>query len=291
MQWAAVAIAHQQRMDQALLRLSSWLLWLHWLLRLCILLWLRGLRRLHGLLRLCILLRLHRLLRLRILRWLHRLLRLRILLRLNRLLRFCILMGLNRLLRLCNMLWLHGLLRLGRRHRLTRWLGFRHHARRKQRFTRRIIYQIFHWREFKVRQREGVSPCRLLTGITPLLGGGELASQLSFGGTIFVILRFKGLWLGLILITTVPLLLLLSELAGQLLLLLHFIGIVVVVFIILLTSGFTRFLFGHSLGRQLDTIRGQFTAGRNTYAVRTRQLRTNPLFYLRTRCAAGCQAE
>ena len=246
MQWAAVAIAHQQRMDQALLRLSGWLLWLHRLLRLRILLRLYRLLRLHGLLRLCILLRL------------------------NRLLRLCILLRLNWLLRLCNMLWLNGLLRLWRRNRLTRRLGFRHHARREQRLTRRIIHQIFHWREFKVRQRERISPCRLLTGITLLLRGGELASQLRFGGTIFVILRFKGLWLDLMLITTIPLLLLLSELAGQLLLLLHFIGLVVVVFIIRLTSGFTRFLFGHSLGRQFDAIGGQFTAGRNTYAIRPR---------------------
>ena len=82
---------------------------------------------------------------------------------------------------------------------------------------------------------------------------------------------------------SVALILLRGELTGQLVLL-HFIG---VIFVLRLA----RFLFRHTLGRQLDAIRGKLTAGWNANAVRARQLRTNPLLHLRTWCATGCQAK
>lgn len=130
----------------------------------------------------------------------------------------------------------------------------------------------------------------MFPGVTLLLRGSKLASQLRLGGIIFVVLGLILLWLSLVFLA-VTLLLLLGELASQLILL-HFIGIIVVlVVIILLTPGFTCFLFRHPLRRQLDAIRGQFTTSWNAYAVWTRQLWTNTLFYLWTRCATGRQAE
>lgn len=130
----------------------------------------------------------------------------------------------------------------------------------------------------------------MFTGVTLLLRGGKLASQLRFGGIIFINLTLRLLWLRLILVA-ISLLLLLGELARQLILL-HFVSIVfVLLVIVLLPSGFTGFLFSHPLRRQLNAIRGQFTAGGNAHAIRTRQLRANTLFHLRTRRAAGGQAE
>lgn len=109
----------------------------------------------------------------------------------------------------------------------------------------------------------------MFTGVTLLLRGGKLASQLRFGGIIFVNLTLRLLWLRLILVA-ISLLLLLGELACQLVLL-HFVSIVfVLLVIVLLATGFTGFLFCHPLRRQLNAIRGQFTAGGNAHAVRTR---------------------
>ena len=87
----------------------------------------------------------------------------------------------------------------------------------------------------------------------------------------------------MLIVLTVALILLRSELAGQLVLL-HFISIIVVLRL-------ARFFFSHALGRQLDAIRSKLAAGWHADAVRTRQLRTNPLFHLRTRCAPCCQAK
>ncbi len=79
----------------------------------------------------------------------------------------------------------------------------------------------------------------------------------------------------------------LSLLGGKLtrqLILMQFVGIIFVV-------GFTGFLFGHTLRRQFNAIRGQLPARRYAHAIRARQLWTNALFHLRTRRTVGCRAE
>ena len=101
----------------------------------------------------------------------------------------------------------------------------------------------------------------MVTGIALLLGGGELACQFCFSRVIFV---FQHRFIVLI-VFTIALILLRSELARQFVLL-HLVSIILVVCL-------TRFFFGHPLRRQLDPIRGKLTTRRHTNAVRARQLR------------------
>jgi hypothetical protein len=110
---------------------------------------------------------------------------------------------------------------------------------------------------------------------------GKLARQFGFSGIILIILRRIRLGYRLIFIA-VSLLLLRSKLASQLILL-HFIRVIIFCishFFVLLTV----------LRRNLDAKRGrrQFTTGRHTNTVRTRQLWANTLFNLRAgRSARG----
>ena len=169
MRRTTVAITHQQRMDQAILR--------------------RRCNRLRWLL--IMLLRCDRLRRLLImLLWCNRLCRLLImLLWCNRLCRLLImLLWCNRLWRLLIMLlrcnWLRRLLimLLRRNGFLVLRRGLRHYARRKQRLMRPLIHQRFHWRKFKVIEGEWIRSGRLFTGITLLLRRSKLAGQFRFCG-------------------------------------------------------------------------------------------------------------
>ena len=87
----------------------------------------------------------------------------------------------------------------------------------------------------------------------------------------------------MLILLAIALMLLCGELTRQFVLL-HFICIIVVI-------RFTGFLLSHTLRRQLNAIGCQLAAGWHTHAVRTRQLRTNPLFYLRTWCSTCRQAK
>ena len=231
MQRTAVAITHQQRMKQGILRL-----WYNRLLRLLILrllcnrlLWL-----------LILLLRCNRLLRLLILRlwrnWLLRLLILR--LRCNRLLRLLILrLRCYRLLRL--------LILLLRCYRLLRLL-YRFNNWRKQRFVWTIIQQRFHWRKFKIIQRERIRPSRLFAGITLLLSLSKLTSQFCLCRSICIFCVHGHIML---ILFAIALLLRLGELTCQFILLhrIDFIIVVLIARIVLITLGFAGFFFCRTL--------------------------------------------
>ena len=218
MQRTAVAITHQQRMKQGILRLwRNWLLWL-----------------------LILLLRRNRLLRLLILLlWCNRLLRLLILwLRHNRLLWLLILrLRRNWLLRL--------LILLLRCNRLLRLL-YRFNNWRKQRFVWTIIQQRFHWRKFKIIQRERIRPSRLFAGITLLLSLRKLTSQFSLCRSICIFCVYGHIML---ILFAIALLLCLGELTCQFILLhrIDFIIVVLIARIVLIALGFTGFFFRRTL--------------------------------------------
>ena len=218
-------------MKQGILRLwRNWLLWLLILrLRCNRLLWLLILR-----------LWCNRLLRLLIL-WLRRnllLWLLILLLRRNRLLRLLILLlWRNRLL------WL--LILLLRCNRLLRLL-YRFNNWRKQRFVWTIIQQRFHWRKFKIIQRERIRPSRLFAGITLLLSLRKLTSQFSLCRSICIFCVYGHIML---ILFAIALLLCLGELTCQFILLhrIDFIIVVLIAGIVLIALGFTGFFFCRTL--------------------------------------------
>ena len=213
----------------------------NWLLRLLILRLLCN-----RLLRLLILLlRCNRLLRLLILRLLcNRLLWLLILrllilrLRCYRLLRLLILLlRCYRLLRL--------LILLLRCYRLLRLL-YRFNNWRKQRFVWTIIQQRFHWRKFKIIQRERIRPSRLFAGITLLLSLSKLTSQFCLCRSICIFCVHGHIML---ILFAIALLLRLGELTCQFILLhrIDFIIVVLIARIVLITLGFAGFFFCRTL--------------------------------------------
>ena len=155
----------------------------------------------------------------------------------------------------------------------------------KQRLARAVINQRFHRRKRNVIRHRRRSARRLRRRIALLLRRGKLTCQLSLFSGVFLfqahlcLIRFA-----------VTLLLGRGKLARQLVLI-HSIGFFFRNALLLLRHTTLRFftgaLFGHSLGRQFDAIRGKLTTRRHTNAVRARQLRANALFHLRTRCFAG----
>ena len=168
--------------------------------------------------------------------WLLRLLILR--LRCNRLLRLLILrLRCYRLLRL--------LILLLRCYRLLRLL-YRFNNWRKQRFVWTIIQQRFHWRKFKIIQRERIRPSRLFAGITLLLSLSKLTSQFCLCRSICIFCVHGHIML---ILFAIALLLRLGELTCQFILLhrIDFIIVVLIARIVLITLGFAGFFFCRTL--------------------------------------------
>ena len=181
--------------------------------------------------------------------WLLRLLILRLLC--NRLLRLLILLlRCNRLLRLLILrLLCYRLLRLLilllRCYRLLRLL-YRFNNWRKQRFVWTIIQQRFHWRKFKIIQRERIRPSRLFAGITLLLSLSKLTSQFCLCRSICIFCVHGHIML---ILFAIALLLRLGELTCQFILLhrIDFIIVVLIARIVLITLGFAGFFFCRTL--------------------------------------------
>ena len=142
--------------------------------------------------------------------------------------------------------WLLRLLILLLRcNRLLRLL-YRFNNWRKQRFVWTIIQQRFHWRKFKIIQRERIRPSRLFAGITLLLSLRKLTSQFSLCRSICIFCVYGHIML---ILFAIALLLCLGELTCQFILLhrIDFIIVILIARIILIALGFTGFLFRRTL--------------------------------------------
>ena len=142
--------------------------------------------------------------------------------------------------------WLLRLLILLLRcNRLLRLL-YRFNNWRKQRFVWTIIQQRFHWRKFKIIQRERIRPSRLFAGITLLLSLRKLTSQFSLCRSICIFCVYGHIML---ILFAIALLLCLGELTCQFILLhrIDFIIVVLIARIVLIALGFTGFFFRRTL--------------------------------------------